>query len=53
MRVSAWGLDTNACGGSETVVAKASVRIEAGSEIGTARKIAEFPTSFLQSTPYI
>ena len=29
MRVSAWGLDTNACGGSETVVAKAIVRIEA------------------------
>ena len=42
MRVSA-----NSCGGSETVVAKATVRIEAEYEIATARKIAEFPTSVL------
>ena len=37
MRVSAWGLDTNVCGGQETVVAKATVRIEAESEIATDR----------------
>ena len=52
MHVSAWGLDTNSCGGQETVVTKATVRIETQSEIATARKIAEFPTSVLQSTPY-
>ena len=46
------GADTNSCGCRETVVAKVTVRIEAESEIGTARKIAEFPTSFLQRKPY-
>ena len=47
---SAWGVDTNACGGCQ--VAKATVRIEAESEIGTARKIAEFLTCVLQSMQY-
>ena len=44
---------TNSSGGRETVVAKATVRIEAESEIGTARKIAKFPTSVLQRTTLI
>ena len=52
MRVSSWRLDTNSCGDRETVVDKATVRIEAESEIGTARKIAEFPMTVLQSTQY-
>ena len=44
------GLDTNSCEDRETVVAKATAIIEAESEIGTARNIAEFPMSVLQST---
>ena len=49
MHVSAWGLDINACGGRETVVAK---ELRLSLRLALRLKIAEFPTSVSQSTQY-
>ena len=45
----AWGIDTNACGGRATVVAKASVRIEAGSELALLQILPSSPRVFFKA----